>query len=89
MKNWYIVQTFSGSEQKVADTLKEINQYKNKLSIYNVDSITDRGFFLIKKNGSILTSIDEFKLNDYIDIESNDTIIRARVDKINAKNKRK
>jgi len=66
-----------------------INQYKNKLSIYNVDSITDRGFFLIKKNGSILTSIDEFKLNDYIDIESNDTIIRARVDKINAKNKRK
>ena len=23
MKNWYIVQTFSGFEQKVADTLKE------------------------------------------------------------------
>ena len=23
MKNWYIVQTFSGFEQKVADTLKD------------------------------------------------------------------
>ena len=31
MKNWYIVQTFSGFEQKVAETLKEtIN--KKKLS---------------------------------------------------------
>ena len=26
MKNWYIVQTFSGFEQKVADTLKETIQ---------------------------------------------------------------
>ena len=24
MKNWYIVQTFSGFEQKVADTLSQI-----------------------------------------------------------------
>jgi len=28
MKNWYIVQTFSGFEQKVADTLKEILKKK-------------------------------------------------------------
>ena len=28
MKNWYIVQTFSGFEQKVAQTLKETIQTK-------------------------------------------------------------
>ena len=29
MKNWYIVQTFSGFEQKVADTVKEMIQKKD------------------------------------------------------------
>ena len=29
MKNWYIVQTFSGFEQKVAETLKDILKRKN------------------------------------------------------------
>jgi len=28
MKNWYIIQTFSGFEQKVAETLKEIVKIK-------------------------------------------------------------
>ena len=28
MKNWYIIQTFSGFEQKVADTLKETRKKK-------------------------------------------------------------
>ena len=27
MKNWYIVQTFSGFEQKVVETLKEVYRY--------------------------------------------------------------
>ena len=34
MKNWYIVQTFSGFEQKVADTIKEsikIKELKDKI----------------------------------------------------------
>ena len=31
MKNWYIVQTFSGFEQKVADTLKDTIKKKEKL----------------------------------------------------------
>ena len=31
MKNWYIVQTFSGFEQKVADTLKDTMKKKEKL----------------------------------------------------------
>ncbi len=31
MKNWYIIQTFSGFEQKVADTLKDIIKKKEKL----------------------------------------------------------
>ena len=30
MKNWYIVQTFSGFEQKVAETLKEIIKTKEQ-----------------------------------------------------------
>ena len=29
MKNWYIVQTFSGFEQKVAETLKDIIKKKS------------------------------------------------------------
>ena len=28
MKNWYIIQAFSGFEQKVADTLKETRKKK-------------------------------------------------------------
>jgi len=31
MKNWYIVQTFSSFEQKVADTLKDLIEKKKKL----------------------------------------------------------
>ena len=31
MKNWYIIQTFSGFEQKVAETLKDIIKKKEKL----------------------------------------------------------
>ena len=31
MKNWYIIQTFSGFEQKVAETLKDIINKKEKL----------------------------------------------------------
>ena len=66
-----------------------ISEYKNKLSVYNVESIKDRGFFLIKKDGSILTSIEDFKINDYIDIESNSTVIRAKIDKISEKRRKK
>ena len=36
MINWYIVQTFSGFEQKVAETLKDMIQ-KQKLEDINLD----------------------------------------------------
>ena len=66
-----------------------INQYKNKLSVYNIAAIQDKGFFLVKRNGALLTSKDTFKVNDYIDIESNDNVIRAKIDRITKKNERK
>jgi len=66
-----------------------INQYKNKLSVYNIAAIQDKGFFLVKRNGALLTSKDTFKVNDYIDIESNDSVIRAKIDRITKKNERK
>ena len=66
-----------------------INQYKNKLLLFDINSIKERGFFIIKRNGCILNSIEEFQINDQIDIESNDGVIRARVDKISVRNTKK
>ena len=39
MKNWYIVQTFSGFEQKVAETLKDIIKQKEKLLEDKIEDI--------------------------------------------------
>ena len=39
MKNWYIIQTFSGFEQKVADTLKDIIKNKEKLLEDKVEDV--------------------------------------------------
>jgi len=39
MKNWYIVQTFSGFEQKVAETLKDIIKKKEKLLEDKVEDV--------------------------------------------------
>ena len=39
MKNWYIVQTFSGFEQKVADTLKDIVEKKKELLSDKVEDV--------------------------------------------------
>ena len=39
MKNWYIVQTFSGFEQKVAETLKDTIKKKEKLLEDKIDDI--------------------------------------------------
>ena len=39
MKNWFIVQTFSGFEQKVAETLKDLIKKKTSVKLqrgYNV-----------------------------------------------------
>ena len=66
-----------------------INQYDNKISNYNVDAIKSRGFFLIRKEGKLITYNDKIEINDYIDIESNECTIRAKVDKISEKDKRK
>ena len=48
--------------EKIKDYSYLIDQYKNKLSAYDVNNIKNRGFFIIKKNGSILTSRKQFKL---------------------------
>ena len=39
MKNWYIVQTFSGFEQKVAETLKGTIKNKAKILEDKIDLI--------------------------------------------------
>ena len=39
MKNWYIVQTFSGFEQKVAETLKDIIKKKEELFVDKIEEI--------------------------------------------------
>jgi len=39
MKNWYIIQTFSGFEQKVAETLKDIIKKKEKLLEDKIEDI--------------------------------------------------
>ena len=39
MKNWYIVQTFSGFEQKVADTLKDTIEKKKELLNDKIDDV--------------------------------------------------
>jgi len=39
MKNWYIVQTFSGFEQKVAETLKDIIKQKKELLTDKIEDI--------------------------------------------------
>ena len=75
--------------EKIKDYNYLIDQYKNKLLAYNVDTIKSRGFFIVKKNGSILTSGNQFKVNDYIDIESKNTIVTAKVDKVSKKNEKK
>ena len=66
-----------------------INQYDNKISNYNVDAIKNRGFFIARKDGKLITSNDNIEINDCIDIESNDYIIRAKVNKISEKDKRR
>ena len=75
--------------EKIKDYSYLIDQYKNKLSAYDVNNIKNRGFFIIKKNGSILTSRKQFKINDYIDIESNDTVITAKINKVSKKDEKK
>ena len=39
MKNWYIIQTFSGFEQKVAETLKDIIKKKEKLLENKIEDV--------------------------------------------------
>ena len=39
MKNWYIIQTFSGFEQKVAETLKDTIKKKEKLLVDKIEDV--------------------------------------------------
>ena len=61
MINWYIVQTFSGFEQKIADTLKDMIQ-KKKLEEQISEVLVDLSQFLSSQN--INFSVLEGNLSD-------------------------
>lgn len=51
----------------------------NKLELLNPLSIMKKGYSVVKKEGKVLKSIDEVKVNENIDIHVNDGVITAKI----------
>ncbi|KFZ26168.1 MAG: Exodeoxyribonuclease 7 large subunit [Candidatus Izimaplasma bacterium HR2] len=51
----------------------------NKLELLNPLSIMKKGYSVVKKEGKVLKSIDEVKINENIDIHVNDGVITANI----------
>ena len=62
MINWYIVQTFSGFEQKVADTLKETVEKKNLGDKIKDILVPTHEVTLVKKGKRVKTKKNIFQV---------------------------
>lgn len=51
----------------------------NKLELLNPLSIMKKGYSVVKREGKVLKSIDEVKINENIDIHVNDGVITAKI----------
>lgn len=57
----------------------EYNLMINKLELLNPLSIMKKGYSVVKKEGKVLKSIKEVKVNEKIDIQVNDGVISANI----------
>lgn len=82
------------SQEDLVKTTKRLNDYylrilNNKSTIYNLKinklellnplSIMKKGYSVVKKEGKVLKSIEEVKVNENIDIHVNDGVISANI----------
>ena len=67
---------------KLSNYKNTLRKYKNTIQRYDINHIKDRGFFIVKKQNKILTSIKKINIGDEVDIELKDGQIKARINKI-------
>jgi len=82
------------SQEDLIKTTKRLNDYFlrllnqkssvyhleiNKLELLNPLSIMKKGYSVVKKEGKVLKSIEEVKVNENIDIQVNDGVISANI----------
>ena len=82
------------SQEDLIKTTKRLNDYYlrllnqkssvyhleiNKLELLNPLSIMKKGYSVVKKEGKVLKSIEEVKVNENIDIQVNDGVISANI----------
>ncbi len=82
------------SQEDLVNTTQRLNDYYlrilyNKSSLYNLEinklellnplSIMKKGYSVVKKEGKVLKSIEEVKVNENIDIQVNDGVISANI----------
>ena len=65
----------------------KINLYKKILSSINLNKIKNKGFSIIKKDGVIIKTINDLKVNDLINIEINNGIIISEIKELYDKKK--
>ena len=51
----------------------------NKLQLLNPLSIMKKGYSVVKKEGKVLKSIEDVKVNENIDIHVNDGVLSANI----------